>query len=256
MMSKPDRLYLGIYTWSSLIEPANVEAWLSAFESHDGLKPTHWYADDDPEDEGFSGYQPYSRDALIQEVSSLKGLSDPPSLCRREIPQYTALLRNTHLNFKSISVDFDKKIRAKDIPEICTWAGSLVSNVNVEVAFLEPAWDNIDYDYEYTTGTLAENLYNYGLRNIAARTWLGAYLVGLIGRERLHNCGGYAQDIEAGGVMLDLVKDPLQTDAQTLTDAQKEVKENLESTGVFGNHTGVRKLGANWAPFPVPARSL
>jgi hypothetical protein len=77
-----------------------------------------------------------------------------------------------------------------------------------------------------------------------------------MGRERLHTCGGYAQDIEAGGVLLDLVKDPLQTDAQTLTDAQKKVKENLESTGIFGNYTRVPKPGANWAPFPVPARSL
>jgi hypothetical protein len=255
MMSKPDRLYLGIYTWNSLIEPSNLEALLSAFESHDGLKPTHWYTDD-PEDDEFSGYRPYSRDALIEAVSDLEEYGDLPSLCRREVPQYTVLLVNSHVKFKRIGVDFDKKIRAKDVPEICTWADSLVSSVNVEVAFLEPAWDNIDYDYGYTTGTLPLNLYDYGLRNIAARTWLGTYLVGLMGRERLHNCGGYAQDIEAGGVLLDLVKDPLQTDAQTLTDAQKEVKENLESTGVFGNHTKVRKPGENWAPFPVPARSL
>lgn len=255
-MSKPDRLYLGIYTWSSLIEPANVESWLDAFESHDGLKPTHWYADGDPEDEEFSGYQLYSRDALIENVSGLRGLSDPPSLCRMEVPQYTALLRNTHLNFKSIVVEFEKKIRAKDVPEIYTWAASLVSSINPEVAFMEPAWDNIDYDYVYSAGILAENLYDYGLKTIAARTWLASYLVELIGRERLHNCGGYAQDIEAGGVLLDLVKDPLQTDAQILTDAQKKVKENLESTGVFGNYTRVRKPGANWSPFPVPARSL
>jgi hypothetical protein len=255
-MSKPDRLYLGIYTWSSLIEPANVESWLDAFESHDGLKPTHWYADDDPEDEEFSGYQLYSRDALIENVSGLRGLSDPPSLCRREVPQYTALLRNTHLNFKSIVVEFEKKIRAKDVPEIDLWTSSLVSSINPEVAFLEPAWNSINYDYVYSAGILAEDLYACGLKTIAARTWLGAYLVGLMGRERLQNCGGYAQDIEAGGVLLDLVKDPLQTDAQTLTDAQKTVKENLESTGIFGNYTKVHKPGANWAPFPVPAKSL
>jgi hypothetical protein len=254
-MSKPDRLYLGIYTWSSLIEPANVEAWLSAFESHDGLKPTHWYTGD-PEDSGFSGYQPYSRDALIQAVSDLEEHSGLPSLCRREVPQYTASFVNSYVKFKRIGVDFDEKIRMEDVPEIYTWADSLVSSVNVEVAFLEPAWDDIDYDYVYTARTLAGNLYDYGLKTIAARTWLGSYLVGLMGRERLHNCGGYAQDIEAGGVLLDLVKDPLQTDAQTLTDTQKKVKENLESTGVFGNYTKVRKPGANWTPFPVPARSL
>jgi hypothetical protein len=255
MMSKPDRLYLGIYTWSSLIEPANLESWLSAFESQDGLKPTHSYTDD-PEDDEFSGYQPYNRDALVEEVSGLDEHSALPSLCRREVPQYTALLRNSHVKFKSIVVEFEKKIRATDIPKIYRWADSLVSSINPEVAFLEPAWDNIDYDYEYSAGILAQNLYAYGLKTIAARTWLASYLVELIGRERLHTCGGYAQDIEAGGVLLDLVKDPLQTDAQTLTDIQKKVKENLELTGVFGNYTKVRKPGANWSPFPVPARSL
>jgi hypothetical protein len=254
-MSEPDRLYLGIYTWSSLIKPANVESWLSAFESHDGLKPTHWYTED-PEDDEFSGYRPYSRDALIEEVTGLEEHSEMPGLCRREVPHYTAILRNSHVKFKSIVVSFDKKIRAIDVPEIDVWASSLVSCINPEVAFLEPAWDSIDYDYVYTARTLAENLYAYGLKTIAARTWLAAYLVELIGRERLHTCGGYAQDIEAGGVLLDLVKDPLQTDAQTLTNAQKNVKENLELTGVFGNYTKVRKPGANWSPFPVPARSL
>jgi hypothetical protein len=255
MMSKPDRLHLGIYTWSSLIEPSNLESWLSAFESHDGLKPTHWYTDD-PEDDNFSGYQPYSRDALIEEVSGLKEYSDLPSLCRREVPQYTALLVNSHVKFKSIVVEFEKKIRATDVPEIYAWAGSLVLSINPEVAFLEPAWDKVNYDYVYSAGILPQNLYAYGLKTIAARTWLGSHLVGLIGRERLQNCGGYAQDIESGGVLLDLVKDLLQTDAQALTDVQKKVKENLESTGIFGNYTKVRKPGANWAPFPEPAKSL
>jgi hypothetical protein len=256
-MSKPDRLYIAMYTWTSLIQPSSLSSLLSTFESQDGLEPTHW-STDDPEGEGFTGYQPYSRDSFLAKVSGLREHDGLPGLYRREVPQYTVLLRNTYLNFKSISVDFEKKIRAIDTSEIYAWAGALVSSIDAEVAFIEPAWDNIDYDYKYTTGVRAEDLYSYGLKTLSARTWFGSYLVELIGQERLHNCGGYIQETESGGILLDLVKDPWQTDAQTLTDAQKEIKGNLESTGVFGDYTRLLKLtpGANWSPFPQPMKSL
>jgi hypothetical protein len=256
-MSKPDRLYIGIFTWSSLTQPSNLKSLLRAFESRDDLKPTHW-SYSDPEGDGFTGYHPYNHDSFFAEVSALEEFGELPDLYRNEVPQYSVLLRDTHFKFSSIGIDFEKKIRAIDASEIYAWAGALVSSIDVEVAFIDPAWDDIDYNYTYTARTKAEHLYSYGLKTLSARTWFGSYLVELIGQERLHNCGGYAQDMKSGGVLLDLVKDPWQTDAQTLTDAQKKIKGNLESTGVFGDYARLLKLkpGANWSPFPQPMKSL
>jgi hypothetical protein len=252
-MSKPDRLYIAIYTWSSLIQPSNLESLLRAFESQEDLKPTHWCFDD-PGSKEFAGYQPYDHDSFVAIVSSLKEHQGLPHLYRKVVPQYEAYLI-THRGFSRIGIDFEKKIRAADIPKIHAWAGALISSINSEIAFMEPAWDKIDYDYEYTTGIKGADLLPNGLKTLAARTWLGSYLVKLIGREQLNNCGGYAQDLESGGVLLDLVEDPLQTDAQILTDAQTKIKGNLESTGVFGNYTRNPKPGENWSPFPRPVQS-
>jgi hypothetical protein len=255
-MSKPDRIYIGIFTWSSLIQPTCLASLLSAFESQEDLEPTHW-SFDDPASKNFAGYQPYDHDSFFTVVSSLREHQGLPQLYRREDPLYEVFLRNTRFQFKSIQINFEKKIQAMDVPKIYAWVDTLVSSIKAEVAFIEPAWDEIDYDYSYTAGMKAEDLHTYGLKTLAARTWFGSYLSELIGRECLHNSGGYAQDMKSGGVLLDLVEDPLQADAQILTDAQKKVKGNLESTGVFGDYARLLKLkpGANWSPFPQPAQS-
>jgi hypothetical protein len=255
-MSKPDRLSIGMYTWSSLTQASSLSSLLRAFESQDDLKPTHW-SFDDPGSSKSSRYQPYDRDSFLTAVSSLREHQDLPELYRREDPQYVVYLVKTHLKFNRIGIKFEKKLQDNDISKIYAWAGALVSSIGAEVAFIEPAWDDIDYDYEYIASTKAKDLLTCGLDSIAARTWFGSHLVKLIGQDLLHNCGGYAQDIKSGGVLLDLVENPWQTDAQTLTDAQKKVKGNLESTGIFGDYARVPlvKPGANWSPFPQPAQS-
>jgi hypothetical protein len=98
----------------------------------------------------------------------------------------------------------------------------------------------------------------YGLHSIYARTWFGSHLVKLIGRERLYECGGYVQDTTWGGIRLDLVEEPWNADAETLSIAQKKTRQNLESSAVFGDYSRVLryKPGTNWEPIPQPIESV
>jgi hypothetical protein len=82
--------------------------------------------------------------------------------------------------------------------------------------------------------------------------------VKLIGRERLYECGGYVQDTTWGGIRLDLVEEPWNADAETLSIAQKKTRQNLESSAVFGDYSRVLryKPGTNWEPIPQPIESV
>jgi hypothetical protein len=255
--STPDRIELEIFTWHSLVHKGSLLSLLQAFESYSDLAPTHWSSDDSEDPK--ATYQPYSRDQFLVKVTDLDEYSDLPGLCRKKRPKYESELLNNAPNLmKEIGVTFDSNLRTEDLPQIFEWSETLVSSVDAEFAFLDPFWDGIDYEYNHSAGLKADEFQSFGLISISACTWFGPKLVKIIGRELLCNCGGFVQDTRSGGIRLDLVEEPWQADAETLSIAQKRVMQNLERSGVFGDYTQILKYkpGANWTSIPQPVESL
>jgi hypothetical protein len=255
-MVLPDRVSLSFYTWHSFIEKANVLTFLQALSSVDDFVPTHFCVDD-PEDPKATFY-PYTHQQFLDEIVSLDEYSDLPTLLRKKDPQYSAYhFSSGSNNLSRIDVDFDENSQIKSLHQIFEWSDNLALSVEAELAFLDPFWDNISYEYTHSRSLKPKEFQSYGLSSISARNWFGPHLVNLIGRERLYDCGGYVQDTAWGGIRLDLVKDPWLADAETLSKAQKVVKQNLESTGVFGDFAKMLrfKAGENWVPIPKPVMS-
>jgi hypothetical protein len=253
-MSMPDRVKLGIFTWRNLREKANFELLLNAFENLNDLVPTHWALEDSEDPK--TKFSPYDHDVLLAEVGSLYDDEDLPVLHRRENPKYQAYLLADDERLNRISIEFSSSVRAVDLPQIFTLGTNLATNLDAELAFVHPIWNGSGREYSAPSVIKVPELQSYGLYSVYVRTWFGPYLANLIGRERLYDCGGYAQDTKWGGIQLDLVENPWQADVEVLSNTQTKVKQNLDSSGVFGDYTKVLeyKAGKNWTPIPQPVK--
>jgi hypothetical protein len=256
-MGLPDRVSLELYTWHPLIKKDGLTSLLEAFESASDLAPTHWCSDDQEDPKAI--YHLYTRDLFLAEVGTLGEYSDIPTLIRNKDSKYSVYLTNNGLNeLSQVDIEFDEDSRIKDLHQIFAWGDVLASSVEAELAFLDPFWDSINYEYVHSRSLSTKEFQSCGLSSISARNWFGPHLVKLIGRDRLCDCGGHIQDTDWGGIRLDLVKDPWLADAEALSNAQKTVRQNLESTGVFGDFAKMLrfKAGEKWVPISKPVTSL
>jgi hypothetical protein len=255
-VTAPDRLELNVFSWHSPVDQAQLSSLLQAFDSNIDLAPTH-YSSGDSEDPKVT-YQPYDRHQFLADVSNFDEYEELPVLYRKERPKYEAEVSNNGSGLNSVSVMFDARLKVKDLSQIFDWSDSISLNLDAEFACIDPFWDDIDYEYIHSAGIGARDFQSNGLVSISARNWFGPHLVQLIGRERINNCDGYVQDTAWGGVRLDLVEEPWQANAETLSIAQKKIRRNLEDSGVFGDYSKVLrfKAGKNWFPMPKPVMSL
>ncbi|BAZ12031.1 hypothetical protein NIES4071_38590 [Calothrix sp. NIES-4071] len=76
----PDRVEITVITKNSLRCHAGLERLLNAFESINGLTPTHWGLDE-------RAPNSYNRDELIEAVRSLKSNVYLPGVHRRQAPR-------------------------------------------------------------------------------------------------------------------------------------------------------------------------
>src|SRR5262249_52780291 len=81
-----------------------------------------------------------------------------------------------------------------------------------------------------------EWLQRYGPLAVAARTWYGAHLVGLIGEDRIR-AAGVAAPLPWGGLRLDLVPEPWAAGIDTLKQRQAEAVAALAPAQVLGDYS-------------------
>jgi len=241
----PDRVEIIVFTKSSLRSPVGLEHLLNAFESVKEFTPTHWGVDE-------RARNPYDRNEVLTTVSAFKSDFHMPGLHRRQPPRYKAFFsaRNQGLNY--VNVEFGSALRQKDLPRVFALGDALVAKLEAEFGFVHPVWLEGSQEYCVSGKINADELQKYGLNPVCARTWYGSHLVQLIGRERLSSSGAIIKDTDWGGIQLDLVQYPWESDVETLSSRQIEVMKHLQPSGVFGDYTTILqyKPGPNWIPIP------
>jgi hypothetical protein len=239
----PDRVEITVITKSSLRSRAGLEHLLNAFESLNEFTPTHWGLDE-------RARNPYDRNELVATVSAFKNDFYMPGLHRRQTPRYEAYFsaRNQGLNY--VKVEFGSSLRQKDLPHVFSLGDALAANLEAEFGFVHPVWLEGSEEYCASGIITADELQKYGPTPVCARTWFGPHLVLLIGHERLSSSGAVIQNTPWGGIQLDLVQHPWESDVEKLSSRQLEVMKHLQPSGVFGDYTKVLeyKPGSNWKP--------
>jgi hypothetical protein len=238
----PDRVEITIITKNSLRCHAGLERLLNAFESAKNFTPTHWDLDE-------RARNPYNRNELLATVSSLKSDFYLPSLQRKQAKRYKAYFsaRDEGLNY--LSVEFGACNHEKDLSDIFELGNVIATELQAEFGIVHPVWLEGSQEYCAAGQINVDELQKYGLNKVCARTWFGSDLVKMIGRERLLNSGAQIENTPWGGVKLDLVEHPWESDVETLSSKQIFVMKHLEPSGVFGDYTDIEyKPGANWKP--------
>jgi hypothetical protein len=239
----PDRVEITVITKSSLRSHTGLEHLLNAFESIKGFTPTHWGLDE-------RAPNPYNRNELLATVSTFKSDFYLPGIQRKQATRYKAYFsaRNEGLNY--VSVEFGASLRQKDFRSVFALGDALAKELEAEFGFVHPVWLEGSQEYCASGKITADELQKYGLSPVCAYTWFGSDLVKMIGRESLLNSGAIIKDMPWGGVRLDLVEHPWESDVETLSSHQLCVMKNLESSGIFGDYTKVLeyKPGENWKP--------
>ncbi|MBE9127621.1 MULTISPECIES: hypothetical protein [unclassified Coleofasciculus] len=246
----PDRVEIVVITKSSLRSSPGLEHLVNAFESVKEFVPTHWGVDE-------RARNPYDRNEVLTTVSDFKTDFYMPGLHRGQSPRYKAYFsaRNQGLNY--VNVEFGSSLRQKDLPRVFALGDALAAELEAEFGLVHPVWLEGSQEYCASGKINADELQKYGLNPVCARTWFGSHLVQLIGRERLSNSGAIIQDTPWGGIQLDLVQQPWESDVETLSSRQHEVMKHLQPSGVFGDYTTILayKPGANWIPIPEKSSS-
>ncbi|MBR8835453.1 MAG: hypothetical protein DSM106950_15880 [Stigonema ocellatum SAG 48.90 = DSM 106950] len=239
----PDRVEITVITKSSLRSCFGLEHLLNAFESIKDLTPTHWGADE-------RARNPYDRSELLATVSAFKSDFYMPGLQRRQAPRYKAYFsaRNQGLNY--VNVEFGSSIHNKDLPRVFALGNAIAAQLKAEFGVVHLVWYEGSQDYCASGKITASELQKYGPVPVCARTWFGSHLVQLIGSDRLSHSGSIIQNTPWGGIQLDLVEHPWESDVEMLSSRQLELMKQLQPSGVFGDYTQILnyKPGPNWIP--------
>ncbi|MBC8103618.1 MAG: hypothetical protein H7Z41_13660, partial [Cytophagales bacterium] len=218
-----------------------------AFGRDPGLAPTHWGPDSRTRDL-------FDRDRLIGEVTAYQSEFYVPVLRRRKAPAYEAFFsaKSSGLNYAELRVK--GPVQSADAPRFFALGDALANALTPELAFVHPVWNRGEESQLYSaSGVLSlKELQEYGLNPVCARTWYGSRLVSEIGRERLAQAGLRIENTRGGGVRVDLVQDPSQSDFETLQRRQTEAMAALVPSGLYADYTRFNDFvpGPRWVPIP------
>jgi hypothetical protein len=244
MAKTPDAIHITIVTKQPLREKNGLSRLLDALEEDDYWLPTHWGPDE-------RATEPYDRGLMVAEVEKFEHDYYIPGVHRRKPPRYKSYFSAKSSGYNYLKVLFESTIRRKDIHPIFEFGNALADQLQPEFGFVHPIWrlGSVSQDYSASGIIQFKDLEKYGPNALCARTWLGAYIVDLIGIETLESTGLPIVKTFWGGVQIDLVEDPWKSEFDMLRTSQVNVMQKLEKCGVFGSYRPKGNIaGSKWTP--------
>lgn len=228
-------LVLDLVGGRCLADDAPLAAVLDAFEEA-GLEPDTWAIGEPP-----------GRDYAREEVErALRGKSATAvGLWRERAPSFHAVIFGR--DRPRVVIRFAPAPDPRHHAAIGALGDALAAAQRPDIGWLQPVADVEPPFDDETAATRCRmdqccdgsvSVYDdFGPCGLGARTWLGAAMVELIGRERLRGAPVQVEGLAWGGLRVDLVDDPLDADDGALASAWTAAMAALVDAGVFARST-------------------
>jgi hypothetical protein len=236
-----DKLYMIAHFPVDTSQPEKFQRVLELLEAEPLLVPTHAGYDERKR-------QPYDRETALATVPGKRG---GLILWRSKAPKYSRGYASTNrkgLNWMKVELALPSNKHIEGLFEAWT---RLCDECRPQFGFIHSLWARGAESQPYNDGhlTAIRAIRDHGLANLHARTWFGPDLVLLMGKERLLSLP-HTQATDWGGVVLDLVDKPWESDFETLYKHQQERLQVFRSWGVVGDYSRFNQpvAGPSWTP--------
>jgi hypothetical protein len=207
----------------------------------------------DPLGEDERARLPYERAAVLAEIGTYPPDLRIPGIARRASGGYTGYFNADASPAQGVHLEFSGGPEAGALQGLFQFGSILADSLRPLFGFTHPVWLGRGQEYNVAGRLDVKEFKKYGPRSLCARTWIGPWLVGLIGRDRLERVGGVT-DTDWGGVQIDLLPTVWSHDIEPLADARTRAMSTLAEAGVFGDYAVARqyKPGLRWQDVPNP----
>lgn len=229
----PDRVIIEMFKLGDFNSTGEIEKHLDILENSVSLAPTHWAVNERP-----TSKRKYDRNKVLLHGKSYSNYN-LVHLYRNQVPTYTLYyLSSSYLSPSSFQLTFEnaEHLDSNVLKEIFETSSIFAEQLEVVFGYVWMAWNSGYGRYMPRSTINASELVEYGPNPVSARTWFGPYLVKLIGRDQLDQCGAVVHDTVWSGVELNLVSEPWHLTLDSLLEHQKKVMESLEQTEIFGDY--------------------
>ncbi|WP_087996984.1 hypothetical protein, partial [Bacillus mycoides] len=232
---KPDFFIITMYPTVSFNREEILGRLLDVFESNEKFAPTHWGNCETIRVE-------YNREEIIEKVISERRVSEV-HLYRDKSVNYRGSFEVNWSHRSFLQFEFHKSIPKK------LWSAFLeLSDQIAEI--VKPCYGvtQIFWPLSYPWNTKRERLHMWmeissqpipvrflpnGPLGMGARTYFGGHILEMFGRDLLLNSPAVVSELNWGGMCIDLLKNPLEADIDTLLDSWLHVTEYLEPAQVI-----------------------
>lgn len=236
-----DKLYMIAHFPLDTSQPGEFQRVLQSLEAEPLLVPTHAGYDERKR-------EPYDRDAVLGMVPGKRG---GLILWRTKAPKYSkgyVSAQKIGANWAKVELSSPSDRHLEGLFE--SWT-RLCDQWHPQFGFVHSLWALGDESQPYNQGhkTAIRTVREHGLASLHARTWFGPDLVLLMGKERLLSLPN-TRSTAWGGVQLDLVEKPWESDFETLYKHQQERLQVIRSWGFVGDYSRFNQpvAGPNWTP--------
>lgn len=238
---------LAFMTTLALRDLHGIRRLLDGLESVSSLVPTHWGLDERARDT-------YERSVMERTVCELIDDHYVPGFVRRRSPRYEGYFSAQVTGLNYVKLQFGAP-SGRDLSDVFALGDAMAASLETEYGFVHRVWNLGEISQLYSEAGViqVDEFQQCGPQSLATRTWFGAHIAALLDRSVLRESGALVRDTPWGGIQVDLVEAPWETDFETLRRRQMEIMALLQSSGVFGDYSVPFECrpGPQWIPIPI-----
>lgn len=236
---KPNLFRISMFPNVELKEQ-NLKELLNIFDEDDKITPEQWGNDERVR-------LKYDKEEIIDKVSSESNKFDYIFLYRnKKVIKYDCWFSTKKVNRSYLKVEFSKNMNKKhweyffDVSDSIAritkprfgvttmWSDEMLLKDDEEKAMFE--------NMLMSRGPVPANFLSEGPLGVGLRTYFNEDIINLFGRDFLLNAPAYVEELDWGGIRMDLVEEPWNTEMDIVFESWIKVMDYLKEANVFSEY--------------------
>ncbi|PEE44571.1 hypothetical protein [Bacillus pseudomycoides] len=232
---KPDFFFITMYPTVSFNEEEILGRLLDVFESNEKFAPTHWSNCETVRVE-------YNREEILGKVISERRVSEV-HLYRDKSVNYRGSFEVNLSHGSFLEFEFHKSIPKKLWPAFLELSDQIAEIVKPCYGVTQIFWplsypwnterERLHMWMEISSQPIPVRFLPNGPLGMGARTYFGSHILGMFGKDLLLNSPAVVSELNWGGICIDPLNNPLESDIDTLLDSWLSVMKYLEPAQVM-----------------------